>query len=251
MQEYVRTSQADFVMPPRPARPVADSRIVTPPTALPASPYALTSLCHDEIRQPQSRPQFPSIQPPFDTCVSYGPATATLHIRHLSDTNRVFSATRVSNSPICVSTPTRPALPPPTTTKSAKHGPHPGIHPMQPVCQLRPRYDHETNETPLRYEEKRYSYEERLTPLSGVRLSTTQSPAHTPRQLLRNTAGKQRFSSCSPSQQTSPFHAPCARFHEGPVWHHTSTKMKNTQLGRGLTNHINGGLPWLHPTSDS
>ena len=72
-----------------------------------------------ELRHSRLPSQFPSSNTPFDTCVSYAPATTTRQIRHLSDTNCVFSATRVSNPPICVSTPTRPIFPPHATTKSA------------------------------------------------------------------------------------------------------------------------------------
>ena len=187
MQEYVRTPQPDFVMPPQPARPGADNQIVTPSTAVPASPYALTSHCHDEIRQAHSRPQFPAIRP-HSTHVS---ATTQLQPLYKFDTCQIRTAflqlREVSSAPICVSTPTRPTSPSPATTKSAKHVSPPGIHPMQLICQLRPRYDHETNETPPRYEKNRYSYEERLTPLSGRRTVSRPNASLQPRQSLRNT----------------------------------------------------------------
>ncbi len=57
---------------------------------------------HDDIRQAASSPSFLAIQRPFDTRVSYGPATITRHIRHLSDTNRLSSDTKsveLSNPP--------------------------------------------------------------------------------------------------------------------------------------------------------
>ncbi len=41
---------------------------------------------------------------------------------------------------------------PTATTKSVNHVWRPKIRPVQPICQLRPRYDHETNETPPGYE---------------------------------------------------------------------------------------------------
>ena len=72
----------------------------------------------DQIRQPLFLAPIPAIQHPFDTCVSYASATTTRQIRHLSDTGRVFSATKVSNAPICVSTPTRPTFALRSTTKS-------------------------------------------------------------------------------------------------------------------------------------
>ena len=81
------------------------------------SHIAGTRFCHTftpPLRRYPPTPSNPRHQPPFYTCVSYGPDTTTLQIRHLSDTNRVFPATRVSNAPICVSTPTRPTFPPPS-----------------------------------------------------------------------------------------------------------------------------------------
>ena len=199
-----------------------------------------------EIRHPRPLSPTPAIQHPLYTCVSYGPATTTLQILHLPDTNRVFSATKVSNPPICVSTPTRPTSPPPTTTKSANppsppqtapcytcvsYGPdttmlqmlhlldtnpcspdtksvarpylsvapvHPKLlaphHdeirqptltrpncPMRLDSQLRPSYDHETNETPPRYKSLFFRYEKSLTPLSERRTRLPQNPRPTPR----------------------------------------------------------------------
>ncbi len=119
MQKYVRTAQPDFVMPPRLIHPGAGSHILKPPTALPAFPYAPMPRRHDEILQTQCRPQLPATRRPFDTCVSYDPDTTTRHIRHLPDTNRFSSATRVSNPPICVSTSTSPKSSDHGTTKSA------------------------------------------------------------------------------------------------------------------------------------
>ena len=89
----------------------------------------MTTHTQSEIRNPRPSPQLPAIQHPLDTCVSYTPATTIRHIRHLPDTNRVFSATRVSNPPICVSTSTRPTSPPQATTKSAIPFPPPHTAP--------------------------------------------------------------------------------------------------------------------------
>ncbi len=126
----------------------------------------------------------PAIQHQFYTCVSYGPATTTLQIRHLPDTNHLASDTKsVEMSNVLLSgptTPTRPTFPPTTTTKSANSVPSAQTAPVRLIRQLRPRYRHATNATPFRYEENRSSYEERRTPLSGLRPSPTQDfpPCH-------------------------------------------------------------------------
>ena len=109
---------------------------------------------HDEIRQTLFRPQSPSIQHPLYTCVSYGPATTTRQIRHSSDTNRVFSAMKVSN----VSTPTHSTSPLLTTTKSANHVPPPKSPLVELLGPIRASYGSGTNGTPLRYESLFRSY---------------------------------------------------------------------------------------------
>ena len=139
---------------------------------------------HDEIRQPLYLAPTPAIQHQFYTCVSYGPATTTLQIRHLPDTNHLAPDTKsVEMSNVLLSgptTPTRPTFPPATTTKSANSVPSAQTAPVRLIRQLRPRYNHATNATPFRYEENRSSYEERRTPLSGLRPSPTQDfpPCH-------------------------------------------------------------------------
>ena len=139
---------------------------------------------HDEIRQFIRLLQCPAIQHPFDTCVSYASATTTLQIRHLPDTNHLAPDTKsVEMSNVLLSgptTPTRPTFPPATTTKSANPVPSAQTAPVRLIRQLRPRYNYATNATPFRYEENRSSYEERRTPLSGLRPSPTKDfpPCH-------------------------------------------------------------------------
>ena len=67
---------------------------------------------HDEIRQASLPPQFPGIRRPLYTCVSYAPATTTLQIRHLSDTNHFSLDTKsVELSNVLLSGPTTPPAP--------------------------------------------------------------------------------------------------------------------------------------------
>ena len=112
IRKYVRTPQLDFVMPPCPTHPAPLTQIFALFASLTAFLHAITRPRHDEIRQSPSSPQFPAIRRPLYTCVSYGPATTTLQIRHLSDTNRIFSDTKsVELSNVLLSGPTTPPAP--------------------------------------------------------------------------------------------------------------------------------------------
>ena len=123
--------------------------------------------------------QHHAAQRPLYTCVSYAPATTTRQIRHFPDTNHVFSATRVSNPPICVSTPTRPTTPSPNHDEIRQPLSTPANCPVLHMCQLRPSYGHATNATPLRYKSLFSRYERSSMFLSECRARPPKILGHT------------------------------------------------------------------------
>ena len=189
MQKYVRTPQElgypDFVMPPRPTcGPAAGSSSsqICPLNCLtrysPATHISLrffTPRAATKSSNPNLAPNAPAIQHPFDTCVSYDSATTTLQILHLSDTNQFTPDTRSVECPYLRVAANPPNIPPSKYDEIRQHRSATGIssHPPLPRHpglnrQLRPSYDHETNETPPRYEDKSLQLRRASHALSGA-----------------------------------------------------------------------------------
>ncbi len=160
---------------------VAGSQSFTPFASLPAFFRALVRRGCNEIRQALSSPQSPAIRPPFDTCVSYDSATTTRQIRHLPDTKQLLPDTESVECPYLPVDTVPSNMPAPDPDEIRQPTSPSGKSPMRPICQLRPRYGHETNETPSRYKQTRFSYGERLTPLLGVATPPVQDWPSAPR----------------------------------------------------------------------
>ncbi len=160
MQEHANPPQPNFVMPPRRTHHAARRH-----SCIPLRPHTLSFRRNPP---PSSYHQIPAVRPPIlHMCQlrpSYDHSTNSTPPRYKLPFSRYEKCRNVECSPIWPYHASRPRFPSRITTKSATHASHPGIHPMQPIGQLWPSYDHETNETPPRYESNRYSYEERLTP---------------------------------------------------------------------------------------
>ena len=151
-------------MPPCPTHASAYRQFFTPYPAVAASLRAIAPCHHDEIRQPILPPQSPPSGAHCYTCVSYGPATTTLQIRHLSDTNHFSPATksvemcpylRVDANPSNIPSPQHDEIRQPISPTQDS--------PVRLIRQLRPRYRHATNATPSRYEKNRFRYGDRRT----------------------------------------------------------------------------------------
>ncbi len=151
----------------------------------------LFTLFHATAATKSSNPNLTPNPPPSNTHSTHVSATTQLRPLYKFDTAQIqitFPQIRgVSNAPICVSTPIHPTFPLPSTTKSASTVQPPESPPMRLNRQLRPSYDHETNETPLRYETNRYSYEERLTPYLARDCAQPGFPPHRHQPKVRNT----------------------------------------------------------------
>ena len=131
----------------------------------PPKNYALN---RDEIRQPISPPQLPDLHHPRYTCVSYAPATTMLQMLHFSDTNLCAPDTKSVARPYLTPRHLPSNVPAPFHDEIRQPWLAPATSSIRLNRQLWPRYDHATNATPSRYEKTRFSYEERLTPLSGA-----------------------------------------------------------------------------------
>ena len=149
IRKYAKTKQLNFVTTPmaqarlaiRPNRSAAHRRICIPLLVNTMPPRRHPSSANSPPSDPHSTHVSATAQlRPFDTFYTSQIQTNSLQLQ------------RVSNAPICVSTPTRPTFTPTATTKSVNHFWRPEIHPMQRICQLRPRYDHATNAMPPGYE---------------------------------------------------------------------------------------------------
>ncbi len=160
--------------PMRRMRRLSDTNKIVTDTKSVARPYLAPRHCPpktpaprpDEIRQLYPAPQIPVVHHPFDTCVSYGPATTTLQIRHLSDTNNFSPDTKsveMSNGPLSGPTtpPAQDSLSTPRRNPPTLSRPPIPRHPtlMLHMCQLWPSYDHATNATLFRYESPFFRYE--------------------------------------------------------------------------------------------
>ncbi len=209
--KHVRPRQPGSVMPAWPTHASAYKQFFTPHPAVPASACVLAPRHHDEIRQTRLSPQIPAIRNPLYTCVSYGPATTTRHIRHLSDTNHLSSDTKsveMSNASICVSTPTvqysfpQPRRNPPTPSHPHKAPPCDSFVSYGPdTAMRRMRRLPDTKEIVSATETVARSYLAR----DGL---PSKFPPHSPQHPRRNTSTSQSLLVVSPLGAKHPRHAP-------------------------------------------
>ena len=164
MRKHAKLRQVEYGTQPRRTTPGANSQIVILLASTAAFLCAFPHYRPDESRQSPSSPQMTALRHLFDTCVTYGPATTARQIRHFSDTKRFAPDTKSVECPYLRVDANPSHIPSSERDEIRQRRLAPGIHPMQHFCQLQPRYDHETNKTPPRYEKIRYSYEECLTP---------------------------------------------------------------------------------------
>ena len=108
---------------------------------------------------------------------------------------------------------------------------------MQLICQLRPSYDHETNETPPRYEKNCSRYEARLTPLSERLTRPPKIPATTPR---RNPPTSSRPRDLPPWESLFPIRASYASGNNGNTLRYEKYRFRYESIP----------IPYLAPICD-